>query len=397
MLQQMVMSAERSYSIPFAVYTLSLGNLAAGMGALTMAGILVDVASAMEVSTGQAGQLISIYSLVYAIAAPLIMVFTPHIERRTLLVFGLLGCATGNGLAAAAPNYWILFFARILNALGAAAFVPLAAAVGMAMTEPKYQGRIAAVVFTGFTVATALGLPFGTWVGLNFGWRWSFLLVAVLGTLAGLSVWLHLPRTIQTPPSDFTRLKQVTKHPVILAALLVTIAQFAGQMALFAFISPWLQQLTHLDVNGISFMLLLIGLGGIAGNYAGGLMTDRFGTNPTQLVMIILLGVSMSFIPTVQTSLLIGGLMLFVWGAVGQGFISPQLVRLVTLDQSLSSATLSLNSSFINLGLTLGAAAGGIYIDRINLTSLPNLAVAGAAISLVVFLVSWRIECTYVR
>lgn len=384
--------SNQTKSIPLGIYALALGNFAAGMSTLVMAGVLTEISSAMRVTTGQAGQLISVYSLIYAIATPLIMAFTGRFERRTMLALGLAGVMLGNGAAALAPNYLLLFIARIVTALGAAAFVPLAAAVAIAMADPEERGRVTAIVFTGFTLATALGLPIGTWIGLTFGWRISFVLVAVMALLASIAIWYELPREVKTPPSNLAILGQVLRHGLLVVTLSVTVLQFAGQMALFAYITPWLQELTTLGANGISLILVVNGVGGIFGNYVAGLATDRFGAKQTQLLLIILLAIVMGLMPMIQTSLILGGFLIFVWGAVGQGFIAPQLVRLVGLDQERSSATLSLNSSFINIGLTLGAVAGGIYVDQIEVASLNWLGVIGTLLSILVFALSWVME-----
>ncbi|MEM7035065.1 MAG: MFS transporter, partial [Chloroflexota bacterium] len=155
---------------------------------------------------------------------------------------------------------------------------------------------------------------------------------------------------------------------------------------------PWLQAFTTLGATGISLMLLLVGVGGIIGNYVSGLTTDRFGARATQLVLIILLAVDMALLPLIADSLIIGSILIFVWGFVGQGFIAPQLVRIVGVNQALSTAALGLNSSFINVGLAIGAAAGGLFIDQIGVQSLTWLGVGGTILSLGVFGLSWMME-----
>lgn len=379
-------------STTFAIYALALGNFAAGMSTLVMAGVLTEIAAATGVTTGQAGQLISIYSLVYAIATPLIMAFTSRYERRTMLASGLLLVFFGNIAAASATNYFFLFAARIVTALGAAAFVPLAAAVAISLASPEERGRVSAIVFTGFSLATAIGLPIGTFVGLTLGWRFSFALVVLLVFIAMLLIWREVPREVHTPPSNLAILGRVFSNSLIVIVLSVTILQFAGQMALFAYITPWLQEITTLGATGITMMLLVSGFGGVAGNVLAGRTSDRFGAKETQLVLIIALAVVMALLPIMSRSLILGGILVFAWGFVGQGFISPQLVRLVGLNQELSSATLSLNSSFINVGLTLGAATGGVYIDTIGVDTLPWFGVGGVILSIGVFVLSLVME-----
>lgn len=130
-----------------AIYALARGNFAAGMCTLDMTGVLLEIARSMKISTGQAGQLISLYSLVYAIGAPLILAITSGIARRTMLVVGLVLILIGNGAAALAPSYSTLLLARAVMAFGATAYVPLAAAIAMALSRLEERGRISTIVF----------------------------------------------------------------------------------------------------------------------------------------------------------------------------------------------------------------------------------------------------------
>lgn len=141
-------------SITLAIYAMASSNFAAGMSTLVMAGVLSEIATDMGVSTGQAGQLITIYSLIYAIGAPLIIAFTSGFARRTMLVVGLALICIGNGMAALAESYLSLLAVRVVTALGSATYVPLSAAVAIALAKPEERGRVSAIVFTGFAHRT---------------------------------------------------------------------------------------------------------------------------------------------------------------------------------------------------------------------------------------------------
>jgi len=381
-----------SRSTTWAIYAMAFGNFAGGMSVLVIAGVLTELAADINVSAGQAGQLISIYSFAYALGAPILMSITTRYQRRIMLVMGMSVVCIGNGVAAFGGSYELLFVARMATALGAAAFVPLAAASAISLVPEDQRGRVSAIVFTGFTLASALGLPIGTYIGLNFGWRWSLGVVAVMAFIAGSLLWRFLPHDIDTPPVNLAIFRKVFANTLLIVVLSVTVLQFAGQMAVFAYISPWLQAFTSLDGGGITLMLLVSGVGGVLGNYAGGSMADRFGARRTQLIQLIVLALSLGLLPLISTSLFIGGALIFIWGFVGQGFIAPQLVRLVAIAPSLSSASLSLNSSFINIGLTLGGVTGGIFLEQVGAGSLTWLGVAGTVISLFVFGASWLME-----
>ncbi|MEM7115083.1 MAG: MFS transporter [Chloroflexota bacterium] len=374
------------------IYAMAFGNFAAGISSLIVAGISSEMSAELNVSLGRIGLLVTIFALAYGLGAPIVAALTGNVDRRALLIIGQLFVLVGNGLVAIAPTYLVAFLARIVSALGSATYVPLAALVAISLAKPAEKGRVSAIVFTGFTVSTAFGVPLGTYVGINFGWRLSFTAVVGLALIAVILIRLTVPTHIKTPIADPSTFRNVFRDYVLTSFLAVTILQFAGQMALFAFIAPWLQALTTLGATGIALMLVLSGLGGIAGNIITGRTTDRFGARETQLVLIILLIMVMLPMPIIGQNLFLGSVLIFIWGFVGQGFVSPQLVRIVNANPALSSASLSLNTTFLNLGLALGAFVGGLFVDSLGVASLTWVASSVSVLSLLVFGLSWWLE-----
>ncbi len=371
---------------------MAMGNFAAGMSSLVIAGVLTDIAADLMVSVGTAGQLVTIYTLVYGIGAPIVIALTSRFDRKLMLTVGMVLILIGSSVAIFANSYALLFIARIIAAFGSAAFVPLAAAVAIAMVSEEERGRATSIVFSGFSLSSALGLPIGAYIGLTFGWRFTFVAIVFIALIGGILVWTQLPKGIQTPPVNLAIFRKVFRHSLLMTVLAVTILQFGGQMALFAFVGPWLQGLTNLDATGISIVLFITGLGGIAGTYLSGYGTDRIGARATQLILILALVVIMLFLPVIQASLVIGVILMFLWSGVGQGFIPPQLVRIASVGPELSTAALSLNSAFINVGLSLGAFAGGFYIDNIGVETVSYLGAAGAFLATLIFALSWVME-----
>ena len=223
--------SEKKRSASPSIYAMAFGNFAAGISSLIVAGVLTEISADMDVSTGQVGQLITIYALAFAIGSPLIIAFTGRIKRRVMLTAGLGLVLIGNGMAALSPSYNFLFITRIITALGAATFTPLSAAVAISFVKPEERGRVSAIVLSGFTVAAALGLPIGAYIGLNLGWRFSFATVALLGLIGSYLVWKQLPHHIETPPVNLASFSQVFRNGLLMVILSVTMLGFAGQMA----------------------------------------------------------------------------------------------------------------------------------------------------------------------
>ncbi|MEM7117765.1 MAG: MFS transporter [Chloroflexota bacterium] len=374
------------------LYAMAFGNFAVGIGSLVIAGVIEPIAAEFQVELSAIGQLITVYALAYAISSPLIIAFTGGIPRRLMLAIGLGLALFGNGLAALAPNYTIMYVARIITALGAAIFTPLAAAVAAALTEPQNRGKAIALVFAGFSAATAIGVPLGTYVGLNFGWRITFVAVAVLALVGTVLVYQDLPAHIATPPVNLASFGHVLRQGPLLIILLVTLIQLAAQISLFAYITPFISQLTALGTTGITLLFLANGTAGFAGNFIGGDAADRIGPRRTMLVFLLLLIVALTALPLIEQSLALGVALIILWGVVGLGFQAPQQTRLVQLAPQLSSAVLGMNASFLYLGISLGSYLGGIFVNRGAILQFNWLSGGLAAAAFAVFLVTWSIR-----
>ncbi len=376
----------------YALYAMALGNFAVGIGSLVVAGVLQPLADDFNVSLNAIGQLITVYALVYAISSPLLIAFTGQLDRQCLLIIGLILAALGNGLAAISPTYSIMLIARIITALGAAIFTPVASTLAALISEPSDRGKAIALVFAGFTAATALGIPLGTYVGLTFGWRITFGLVAFLAGTAVFAIVAQVPTKVEAPPVDLSAFWKVLKNSTLLMILIVTLIQLAAQLTLFTFITPYVQSRTDLGTIGVTILFLTNGVSGFFGNLWGGNLSDRIGARKTILIFLLLLIVAFVMMPLIENWLWVGFLASGLWGLVGLGFNAPQQTRLVTLAPPLASAILGLNASFLYLGISLGSTLGGFSVRQLSLDSLPWVAVCLTAACLLVFAASYWAE-----
>lgn len=372
------------------IYSLAFGNFAASVSALIVAGISSEMAEGLAVSIESIGHLVTVFAIVYALSSPVVAALTGKVDRRSLLVLGMLAVLLGNAMVAISTTYNFAFVGRIMAAIGAAIYTPLSVLVGISLAKKEEQGRVSSIIFTGSAVATALGLPLGTFIGIRMGWTYPFWGVAVLAFLSLLCMQLLLPKGIRTAIANFNTLTKVLRHKALLSFLAITVLQFGGQMVLFAFISPWLKHFTSLQAGGIATLLVLVGVGGILGNIITGKATDKHGARSVQLVLMIALILIMPTLVLIEQNVWLGGLLFFLWGLVGQGFVAPQLVRIVSAEPTFASASLSLNSSFINVGIALGALLAANFVSLLGIASLTWVALGVVALSFIVFLLSWN-------
>jgi predicted MFS family arabinose efflux permease len=364
------------------------GNFAVGIGALVVAGVLQPLADTFAVSLSTVGLLVTVYAVTYAAGSPLIIVFTSAAERRVLLAVGLAAVAAGNLLVAAAPVYGLVVAGRLVTAVGAATFTPVASAVAAHISPPAERGRAIALVFAGFTAATALGVPFGTYLGLVVGWRLTFAAVALLAVLAVGFVMVFVPHRVDAPPAGIRVFGRALRQPLLMATLAVTLVQMAAQLSVFTYVAPYVQERVAVGAVGITLLFLANGAAGFAGNLGGGRLADRIGTGRTIALFLGVLVAALAVLPVVGRSLLLGAVAIAVWGYVGLGFNAPQQAHLVGLAPELANAVLALNASFLYLGISLGSFLGGEVVDAGQIRNLHWLAVGLAVSAAVIFAVT---------
>ena len=267
-------------------YLLAAGGFAVGTSAYVVSGLLPAVGAELGVSVTAAGQLTTAFALSYALGAPLLAVATGRWERRTLLVVALLVAAAGNGLAALAPTYPLLVVARIVTALGAAAYTPGATVVATELNPPELRGRAVAAVFGGITLALVAGVPAGSLLGGPLGYRGVFALVAGLCLLGALGVRLLLPR-VEAPPAVGLRARLAVAADVrVLGVLAITVLCLLAGLSAYTYVAPLLVATAGIAGPLLGLLLLAYGAGAVVGNALGGRLVDRFGSRRPMIVVV---------------------------------------------------------------------------------------------------------------
>jgi MFS transporter, DHA1 family, inner membrane transport protein len=350
--------------MPIAVYALAAGAFGIGTTEFVIMGLLMQVSADLGVSVPAAGLLISGYALGVFVGAPLLTLATRSLPRKTVLVALLVIFTLGNIACAMAPNYEALMAARVVTSLAHGTFFGVGSVVATGLVSPDRRASAIAMMFTGLTAATLLGVPFGAWLGLDYGWRSTFWAVAAVGVVATVVLTVFVPNTrerSQTPPLRDEL--AVLARPQVLLGLLMTVLGYAGVFAVFTYIQPILTQITGFSDAAVSPILLVFGAGMAAGNILGGRIADKrlvpalIGTLATLAAVLILMTPALEAkIPAV---IAIG-----LFGAAAFATVAPLQLRVLEkaggAGQSLAS---SLNIAAFNLGNALGAWTGGLVID----------------------------------
>jgi DHA1 family inner membrane transport protein len=262
--------------MPLALYALTAGAFGIGVTEFVIMGLLLNVSASLGVSIATAGLLISGYALGVVVGAPVLTVLTGRWPRKTVLIVLMAIFTLGNAACALAPSYGLLMAARVLTALAHGTFFGVGSVVATGLVARDRQASAIAVMFTGLTVANILGVPLGTWIGQQLGWRATFWAVALVGLLALAIIAVLVPKDSQPPEEADWRsdLRAILRTPVLLG-LLMTVLGYAGVFAVFTYIAPMLTQISGFAPAAVSPILLVFGGGLVVGNLLGGRLADR--------------------------------------------------------------------------------------------------------------------------
>lgn len=353
---------------------LGVGAFGIGLTEFVIMGLLPQVAHDLGVGLPSAGLLITGYALGVTLGGPVLAIAASRLPHRAVLMLVMAIFTAGNLLCALAPDFGLVLAARVLTGFAHGTFFGTGSVVAQAIVPPHRKASAIATVFTGLTLATVMGLPFGTWLGQIFGWRATFWAMAAIGTLALAAIALFVPQTDAGAP---LRLRQLTLfvRPAPRRALGMTALGYAGVFMVFTYITPLLTEVAGVPDGHVALYLLLFGLGIVGGNVAGGRLADRW---PEASVPVVLAGLAMGLF-TLRLALtlpLLAGPAMLLLGMLAFATLAPlqshMMARTPTGTDTLGA---TLNISAFNLGNAIGAWLGALTITAdLGLLSLPPLA-----------------------
>ncbi len=367
-----------SQRMPLAVYALTAGAFGIGTTEFVIMGLLMQVAADLHVSIASAGLLISGYALGVFAGAPLLTAATGRLPRKAVLVALMVVFTLGNLACALAPNYEVLMAARVLTSLAHGTFFGVGAVVATSLVAEDRKASAISIMFTGLTVATLLGVPAGAWLGLHHGWRMTFWAVAAIGVVATLVIATMVPNDRGNDAASSLRdeIRMVARPPVLLG-LLMTVLGFGGMFTVYTFIQPLLTQVTGFADAAVSPILLVFGVGMIAGNLLGGRFADR-GLARALLGTLAALAATMALMAFALHSKIAMVLFVGLLGAAAFATVSPLQLWVLRKAGGAQSLASSLNIGAFNLGNAFGAWLGGAVIA--SGSGLPALTWIGALV-----------------
>ncbi|MGN9846263.1 MFS transporter [Nonomuraea sp. H19] len=376
---------KKSLVVPIA---LMVSVFVVGTSEYLIAGLLPQVAADLDVSVSTAGQTVTAYALGVVIGGPLVTIATVRLPRKGLALGLLLLFAAGNTICAVAGSYELLIAGRVVASLSHAAFLTLALMLTTRVVAPERVGTAIAVVGSGFSAATLLGVPVGVLLGEGMGWRAPFGVLAVLALVVTGLLAVVLPRQDAAATSVRDELATVVQRRV-LVVIATTAVGLAATSTVFTYLAPALTEITGFTPVVVSTLLLVYGLGSLAGGLVAGRLADRSlaatvrGTFAGLAVVLALFPLALRWQVSAVFAVLAFGLLTSATTPVLQSLMLRRAGDAPTL-------AVSANVCAFNIGIAGGSALGGglVAVDGLGwlglvaaVLSLGALAVSYAAIT----------------
>ncbi len=355
------------------VYLLGLVSFVVGMVELIISGLLDLVANDLEISLAQAGFLITIFSLTFAILAPILLTMTQKVERKLLMMISLAVFLLGNMIIVFSPFYSILVLGRMITAASGSLLIALCLTMVPNIVAEQYRARAIGIVFMGISASLVLGVPVGLMLGNTFSWRAPFLLVSVLTLISMVGVHYFLEKLAPNPPIPISQQIRTLKSRKILFAQLISFLHLAGHLTFYAYLTPFLKMEMGLNGTWVSIVYLIFGIAAVIGGGLGGILADRFGAKITILSLLVVFALSLFIIPFTTDVLPLFLVILAIWSMISW-CVSPAVqTYLIELSPETAGIQQTLNNSAGHFGIASGSFIGGIVLEQSSVVLNPTI------------------------
>lgn len=361
------------------IFPLALGGLGLGTTEFVIMGLLPDVAESLKISIPQAGHLISSYAFGVVVGAPILIGYAAKYPPKKILIFLMIAFTLFNALSAFSNDYYSMMAIRFLAGLPHGAFFGVGTVVATRLAREGKQAQSIAMMFTGLTLANLAMVPFVTWLGHQFNWRYAFGVVAVIGliTIVGLKFLLPSMNSLRT--TTLKKELEFFKTAKAWHIIAITAVGFGGLFAWFSYITPLMTNVSKFENDFIAYIMILAGAGMVVGNFLGGILADKMrpalaGAILLSAMILALIGVF--FFSENQTISLI---LTFICGALSMSVGTPVNIMMLRSAKNSEMMAAAFMQAAFNIGNSIGALLGGFPLEFGLSYNYPSLVGAGLA------------------
>ncbi|MGN8342690.1 MFS transporter [Pseudomonas sp. SMV71] len=341
----------------FGVYTIEFG----------VVGILPVIIERYSVSASQAGYLVGLFALIIALFGPFMVLLLSRYNRKRILTVSLFIFAGSSALSAYAPNYETLAILRIIPAFFHPVYFSLAFVAAISLYPKDQATQATAKAFVGTSMGMVLGVPITTWIAARFSYEAAFLFCTAVNVIAGLGIIARLPDTFAGQRTPYGEQLAILRKPTLWLNIAASTLIFGAMFSVYSYSAEYLSREAGMSGEVISVMLILFGVGGVAGNLLAGRLLSRNKVGTTLMHPIMLGAAYLILHFFASPDILPMVLIVVLWGATHTSGLIVTQVWLTSEAPEAPEFVTGLYISFINLGVTLGATAGGWFLERMGM------------------------------
>ncbi|MCL6360022.1 MFS transporter [Pectobacterium polaris] len=350
-----------------AVVAMSLAAFALVASEFMPVSLLTPLATDLLITEGQAGMGISVSGLFALFTALLITPIAAKVERKRLLLSMILLMVMSGTIVAFAANYEMFMAGRALIGVAIGGFWSLSAATSIRLVPAHQVPKALALVNGGNALATVIAAPVGSYLGAFIGWRWAFFTVVPVAMIALAWIMLSMPRLAPRPTSSGSgNVLLLLKKPPIALGMLAVAGFFMGQFMLFTYLRPFLETVTRLDISMVSFVLLLIGVGGLIGTFLIGAFLKDGGLYKTLVSVPIMMAIIALALVEYGDAMLTTAVLLVIWGLIATATPVAWFTWIARSVPNDIEAGGGLFVAICQLAIALGGTVGGILFDTLG-------------------------------
>lgn len=364
------------------IYLLSFISFLIGTAEYIIAGILDKIAQDLALSVQAVGQMITVFSIAFAVGTPIVITLTSGADRKKLLIGFMAIFSLINLVTIGLTSYGWLNVSRAISGLSAGVVEVILLTLAATLAAPGKKAGAIAMVIIGFSAALVVGVPLGRMISNTMNWRFIFVGLGILTLISLVLVSCLIPSTQGEKAVPLIDQIKILKNKNISIVYTITFFWISAFSIIYSYISPYLLQVSHMTNSEISIMLLVSGLASIAGSKLGGRYTDSLGYAPTLFAGLIIHGLTLVLFSLFGQIIWVVYILLITWSLSAWSSGPALQFRLISLAPESTSIIFSIYTSMIQLGMAAGAIIGGLVIQVGSVSQLSSIGAASVLVSL---------------
>ena len=344
------------------VLILTLGVFAILNTEMGIVGVLPHIVKRYHISLATAGMLVSGFALLVAFSGPTMPLFFSKLNRKLVMLLAT-GCFLLSTIVSMfASSFWLLLIVRIIPALLHPVYVAMAMTTASQAVPAKDAQKAVAKVFMGVSAGSLLGVPVSNYLANHFGLAVAFGFFSLINLFAFLATLCFMPNLSNAEEVlSYGRQLIILKRKSLWASVGSVLLLNGAIFGFNAYLADYLIRVTSISINGVSMLLLIIGLSNLVGNILAGILLSKYPQKvlfslPIALVVILFLLFILSY------KFIFLFLLLVIFGILSGIAGNTNQYMLFSVGQDAPDFANGLFLAAANLGVTIGTAFCGQFI-----------------------------------